>query len=91
VFLYNGLRREELCGLKVRDIQQRRSVPDLRVHGKGNKVRYLPLQPGTAELIAEYMEAVGNGNAPKAPLFRPVKNTRNGNLEEAITPDGSTK
>ena len=88
VFLYHGLRREELCTLKVRDIQQRRGVPHLRVHGKGGKVRYLPLHPGTAELIAEYVEASGQGNTPSAPLFRPVRNNRNGKLDEVITPDG---
>ncbi|MGH8532471.1 MAG: tyrosine-type recombinase/integrase [Gammaproteobacteria bacterium] len=88
VFLYHGLRREELCTLKVRDIQQRRGVPHLRVHGKGGKLRYLPLHPGTAEVMAEYVEAVGHGNTPSAPLFRPVRNSRGGTLTEAITPDG---
>jgi integrase-like protein/integrase family protein with SAM-like domain len=47
VLLYHGLRREELCTLKVRDIHPRRGVLHLRVHGKGGKVRYLPLHPGT--------------------------------------------
>lgn len=30
-FLYHGLRREELCGLRVKDIQERRGVPHLRI------------------------------------------------------------
>jgi len=55
--LYHGLRREELCRLKVRDIAERRGVAHLRIHGKGGKLRYLPLHPGTAELILEYVEA----------------------------------
>ena len=46
VLLYHGLRREELSTLKVRDIHPRRGVLHLRVHGKGGKVRYLPLHPG---------------------------------------------
>jgi integrase len=66
-------------------------VAHLKVHGKGNKVRYLPLHPGTAELIAEYIEASGQGKAPRTPLFRPVKNNRTGKLEEAMTPDGAYK
>ena len=49
-------------------------MPHLRVHGKGSKIRYLPLHPGTAELIAEYVEATGQGSTPSAPLFRPVRN-----------------
>ncbi|MGH8580622.1 MAG: tyrosine-type recombinase/integrase, partial [Gammaproteobacteria bacterium] len=88
IFLYHGLRREELCTLRVRDIQSRRGVPHLRVHGKGSKIRYLPLHPGTAELIAEYVEATGQGSAPSAPLFRPVRNNATGTLSLAITSDG---
>jgi site-specific recombinase XerD len=38
VLLYHGLRRAELCLLKVRDIQDRRGVLHLRIHGKGNKL-----------------------------------------------------
>jgi integrase len=56
--LGDGLRREELCTLKVRDIHGRRGVLHLRVHGKGGKVRYLPLHPGTAELVVDYLEVV---------------------------------
>jgi integrase/recombinase XerD len=58
------------------------------VHGKGGKTRYLPLHPGTAELITEYLEALGHGNEPASPLFRPVKNNTNGKLNEAMTTDG---
>lgn len=44
--LYHGLRREELCRLKIKDIHPRRGVPPhLRVHGKGNKTRYIPSTP----------------------------------------------
>src|SRR5919109_2372749 len=43
--LYHGLRREELCTLKVRDITPRRGVLHVRVHGKGGKTRYIPLHP----------------------------------------------
>ena len=49
--LYHGLRRAELCALAVSDAQQRRGVMHLRVQGKGGKLRYLPLHPGTAEVI----------------------------------------
>ncbi len=71
--LYHGLRREELCTLKVRDIAERRGVAHLRIHGKGGKLRYLPLHPGTAEVILEYVEALGHGGEPPShlvPLLR---------------------
>jgi integrase/recombinase XerD len=37
--LYHGLRRAELCALYLVDMQERRSVRSLRVHGKGGKIR----------------------------------------------------
>lgn len=52
-------------------------------------MRYLPLHPGTAELVTEYVEASAQGSTPSAPLFRPVKNSRGGTLDEAITLDGA--
>ena len=44
-FLHHGLRCEELCGLRVRDLQSRQGVPHLRIFGKGAKVRYVPAHP----------------------------------------------
>ncbi|RZF25886.1 integrase [Paraburkholderia sp. UYCP14C] len=87
VLLYHGLRREELCLLKVRDIHSRRGVPHLRVHGKGGRTRYLPLHPGTAERIHLYLEMAGHGITPDAPLFRPLR----GPTGAAITADGVYK
>jgi site-specific recombinase XerD len=90
VLLYHGLRREELCTLKVRDIHPRRGVLHLRVHGKGGKVRYLPLHPGTAELVTDYLEAAGHDEDLGGALFRPVKNNIvGGTVEGAITADGT--
>jgi integrase len=56
VLLYHGLRREELCLLKVRDIHDGRGVLHLRIHGKGNKLRYVPLHPASAERIHAYLD-----------------------------------
>jgi site-specific recombinase XerD len=87
VLLYHGLRREELCRLKVRDIHARRGVLHLRVHGKGNKTRYLPLHPGTAECVHAYLEAAGHGEQPNTALFQRAR----GSAGNAITPDGVYK
>jgi site-specific recombinase XerD len=66
-------------------------VPHLKVSGKGDKTRYLPLHPGTNTLIHEYLEAAGHGTDETGPLFRPVRNNRTGKLEKALTPDGVYK
>ncbi|WP_260858867.1 tyrosine-type recombinase/integrase [Paraburkholderia sp. BCC1885] len=86
VLLYHGLRREELCLLKVRDIHNRRGVPHLRIHGKGDKIRYVPLHPASAERIHAYLEVAGHGMAPDTPLFQPVRK-----IGTSITADGVYK
>jgi integrase/recombinase XerD len=86
--LYHALRRDELCKLRVRDFRHaRRGVPHLRVSGKGEKTRYLPLHPGTNELIHDYLEAAGHGTDDNGALFRPIRNNRTGQLEKALDPD----
>jgi site-specific recombinase XerD len=90
--LYHALRREELCKLKVKDFRHaRRGVPHLKVSGKGDKTRYLPLHPGTNALIHDYLEAAGHGDDDNGALFRPIKNNRTGRLEKAMTPDAIYK
>jgi site-specific recombinase XerD len=72
--LYHGLRREELCKLRVRDLQQREGVLHFRVHGKGDKVRYIPVGLKAQRLITEYLEASTHKEDLDGALFRPVKN-----------------
>jgi site-specific recombinase XerD len=91
MLLYHGLRREELTTLLVKDITPRRGVLHVRVHGKGGKTRYIPLHPGTAELLTDYLEACGHGNDVATPLFRPVRNNRTKKLDEAMTTEGVYK
>jgi len=87
--LYHGLRRAELCALRLVDLQDRRGVRHLQVHGKGSKIRYVPLHPAAAGAIVAYLEAAGHGGDKPGPLFRPVSNNARG--ARAITPDGVYK
>ncbi|MDB5773597.1 MAG: site-specific recombinase XerD [Burkholderia sp.] len=89
--LYHDLRRAELCALTVGDLQSRRGVTLLRVHGKGAKVRYLPLHPGTAERIHAYLQAAGHTADKQSALFLSLKNNRHQNGRASITPDGIYK
>jgi integrase/recombinase XerD len=87
--LFHALRREELTKLKVKDFNQaRRGVPHLKVSGKGEKTRYLPLHPGSNQLIHDYLEAAGHGADENGALFRPIRNNRSGRLDKALTPNG---
>lgn len=60
VLLYHGLRREEAAQLMVADIQERRGIKHLRIHGKGGKLRFVPLHPVAAERIHTYLEHSGH-------------------------------
>ncbi len=70
MFLFHGLRREELATLKVRDLQVRRGVPHVRVHGKGGKTRYVPTHPQALDRIEEYLDAAGHREQLNGALFR---------------------
>ena len=90
VLLFHGLRREELCLLKVEDLHSRRGVAHLRIHGKGSKLRYVPLHPGTAGLIDEYLNAAGHGGQGAEALFRPLRDGYRA-PGQALTADGVYK
>ena len=84
VFLYHGLRCEELCRLKVRDLHDRRGVKHIRVHGKRDKIRFVPTHVSALDRIAEYLERAGHGDELDAPLFRAVKG-QGGRVITALT------
>ena len=87
VLLYQGLRREELCQLKTRDIVDFCGTPHLKIHGKGNKERHLQLHPESVGRLRAYLEAAGNSINLDAPLFR----TARGTGASSLTPDGIYK
>ena len=87
--LYHGLRREELCKLTVADFRhERRGVQHLKITGKGEKTRYVPLHGIAKDLIEEYLELAGHGGEAKGALFRPFRDSSGGGGKRAITPDG---
>ncbi|WP_054082687.1 tyrosine-type recombinase/integrase, partial [Pseudomonas amygdali] len=78
VLLYHGLRREEAAQLKTGDLQERRGIKHLRVHGKGSKIRFLPLHPVAAERIYAYLEQDVERDTAPGPLFRSLRGTTTG-------------
>jgi integrase/recombinase XerD len=83
---YHGMRREELCKLKVRDLQRRDGALQFRIEGKGEKVRYVPAGMKALRLITEYLEAAGHKEDLEGPLFRPVQNRVSGELNKPLHP-----
>jgi integrase/recombinase XerD len=89
--LYHGIRREELCLLRLRDVQSRQGVMHFRVKGKRDKIRFVPVHPMVLRLIGEYLEVGKHGGAVShesldSPLFRPVANNRTGTLDRHLDP-----
>jgi len=74
--LYHGIRREELCRLRVRDMQSRQGVMHFRIKGKRDKVRFVPIHASAQRLVEEYLALAGHGLDIAGPLFRPIKNNR---------------
>ena len=73
VLLFHGLRRQELCQLRVKDFgQQRRGVAHMLIRGKGGKQRYVPIHPETEQLVANYLKLAGHASDKDRALFRPL-------------------
>src|SRR5208337_2370263 len=85
--LYHGMRREELCGLRVKDMQSRQGVVHFRVSGKRGKVRFVPVHAMAQRLIEEYLALAGHGPDAAGPVFRPVTNNRTKELEKPLNPN----
>lgn len=75
VLLFHAPRRAELCKLRVKDYYVLdRGVPHLRIRGKGDKERYIPLHPVSTRLIQDYLDLAGHSEDKDAPLFQPIRN-----------------
>lgn len=85
--LYHRIRREELCALRVRDIQSRQGVIHFRIRGKRDKIRFVPVHVTAQQLIQEYLALTRHGHAAAGPLFRPVKNNVTGELDRPLNPN----
>jgi integrase len=65
--LYHGMRREELCKLRVRDLQQREGALHFRVHGKGEALAPFdvirPTEPDSWTLPVEKVMILSRGTS----------------------------
>jgi integrase/recombinase XerD len=87
--LYHGIRRDELCQLRIRDVESRQGVMHLRIAGKRGKIRYVPMHALAQRLIQQYLAALKHGGGLQdadhdGPLFRPVKNNSTGTLRKHL-------
>jgi integrase len=91
ILLYLGLRKGELIGLKMGDLDSERGIPVLRVRGKGHRTRILPLTPLLLSRLEHYFHVCGrNREDTEAPLFIPTKNPRFGITHKPLNPNAIT-
>jgi integrase/recombinase XerD len=67
--LTTGLRKAEICTLKVGDLKTYRNQAVVDVIGKGKKFRRIPLKTDTLLAIKDYLKANGNGVDPNHSVF----------------------
>jgi integrase/recombinase XerD len=84
--LYHGIRREELCGLRVKDLHSRQGVMHVRIQGKRAKIRFIPVHVSAQRMIEDYLALAGHRSDLEGALFRPVKNNRTGLLDRHLDP-----
>jgi len=83
--LTTGLRKAEICNLKVGDLKTYQNQAVIDVIGKGKKFRRIPLRNETLLAIKDYLKVNGNGTAPEHPLFNTLG--KHGPYEEkGLTP-----
>jgi len=70
-----GARVQELCDLNVTDIR-RGSPMTAVIHGKGSKVRYVPVMGPTAQLMGGYLDHRGRHPGVGAGIPRPARTRR---------------
>lgn len=69
VLFHMGLRRAEVCALKVSSLGADSGVATLTVLGKGNKMRELPIPEHTFQAIQKYLLARKYTGGEDSPLF----------------------
>jgi integrase/recombinase XerD len=68
--LTTGLRKAEICSLKVQDLKTYRNQAVIDVIGKEKRFRRITLKPETLLAIKDYLKPTGNGTEPVHPLFQ---------------------
>lgn len=88
VLLYHGLRRQEVAQLRICDLQVRDGCEHLRVHGKGGKMRYIPLQGDATKCITRYLKCARNDADKNGSMFVSLRGSKAG---ESLSADGIYK
>jgi len=77
IFAYEtGARIQELLDLQLSGIIRNESGIRIRIHGKGNKIRYVPLLGTTVKHLEAYLSEFHKKDTPDACLFFTIHNSK---------------
>ncbi len=87
VLFYCGLRRSEVSSLQTSQIGEERGHTVVKLTGKGNRERVIPLLPQVKNAIDLYLRMTYRQlEGRDEPLFMPIRNNRGGEVHKAIDP-----
>ena len=90
LLFYCGLRRSELCSLRTSNLSIERGQPLIRLVGKGNSERMIPLIPPVTSALNHFFlitgkhPQIGQGRGLDQWLFSPIRNNRTGETDRAL-------
>lgn len=86
ILFHCGLRRSELCSLRTSSLSIEQGHRILRLKGKGNQERIVPVVKAVWSALIHYLVITRKDPAVDQYLFSPIKNNRSGNLNKALDP-----
>ena len=86
ILFYCGLRRGELCQLRTSQLGVEQEHRVLRLRGKGNKERVIPLIRAVWNAIQYFFMITGKRPGEDQFLFTPIRNNRSGVTQKPLDP-----
>lgn len=69
LLLSTGLRKAEICNLRLGDLKTYRNQAVIDVIGKGKRFRRIPIKNETLLSLRDYLKSTKNGVSPEHPMF----------------------
>ncbi len=86
MLFYCGLRRSELCALRTSNLGLERNQRVLKLVGKGNAERLIPLVPAVWGALEKHFKISRKDPSIDGFLFSPTRNNRTKEFEKALDP-----
>jgi site-specific recombinase XerD len=86
LLFYLGLRKGEIIGIRWNDCFEERNHHVLRILGKGDKHRDIPLTPQVRRVIDQYRKTAGKNFAADDYLLQPVRNNYSKEIHKPLHP-----